>query len=463
MKIRICAVFLLLASIPITAAPRRRAVAPPGNSVVDARYLNAARAAAAWLESLERQGARGTVSWPTSESANGAATGIDLGAAGIGAFHLRLYVVTGEQRYLDKAIGAGAFVAESYAGGGGGVDWLGGRAGGGEYLLALYDVTGDPRWLDEAKRAAASLITAGRGDAETIYWLNGQSFTSLAHGAAGIGHFFLRLHRVAPDPQYIDVAMRASRWILQHTLPAGPNGGITIKRVTTDAAGYMGWCGGTVGTIIFFDELARVTGDAAVADARDAMLQGLLDTAVTEGEAGALLVAWRYSPTPRGSLPIIYCHGASSTAAVLARAFLRSSDVRYSNAARGASRWLDRVAIAEPHGKSWDHIEGSPYHELGLMTGTASVGHASLELHRAFLSPGDLDRAKAAAEYLLSMAVRPAEGQMKWITRTDTVGGNPRYETGWYMGAAGIGLFFLELHDAGRGDVRPREFSIFNP
>ena len=164
---RRAAVVLVIALSFIIAFPadasRRRAVAPPPPSVIDHAYLNAARAAASWLESLERRGAGDALSWPTSEAATGAATGVDLGAAGIGAFHLRLYEVTGEHRYLDKAIGAGSWIANAYASGGGGVDWLGGRAGGGEYFLALYEATGDGRWRDEAKKAAASLIAVSRG------------------------------------------------------------------------------------------------------------------------------------------------------------------------------------------------------------------------------------------------------------------------------------------------------------
>ena len=445
------------------AAAKRRAVSPRSPSVVDSAHLNAARAAAAWLESLERRGPGDTLSWPASETATGASTGIDLGAAGIGAFHLRLYDVTREQRYLDKAIAAGSWIANAYASGGGGVDWLGGRAGGGEYFLALYEATGDARWLEEAKKAAGSLIAVSRGDAQTIYWLNGQYFTSLAHGAAGIGLFFVHLHEVTDDPQYLDVGMRAYRWIMQHTIPAGS--GITLKRLTTDNVGYHGWCGGTVGAVVFLSELSRATGDVAVATARDALLEGLLDTAVRGGPPAEPLAAWRYGPSSGtgGSMPVIHCHGGASTAALFAREFLDSGEEQYRDTARAAARWLDSVAIAENPGRSWNHITGTPLHELGFLTGTASVGHASLELYRAFRDPLDLERARAAAAWLLTMGEQNAPGQMKWITRTDTVGGTPRYDTGWYMGAAGIGLFLLELHEAERGDVLPRPFSITNP
>jgi hypothetical protein len=250
---------------------------------------------------------------------------------------------------------------------------------------------------------------------------------------------------------------------MQNAIPAGR--GMTLRRVTTDEIGYHGWCGGAVGAVIFLNELSRATGDVAVASSRDAFLEGLLDTAVRGGPPGQPFAAWRYGPSSGngGGMPVIYCHGGSSTAALFAREFVRSGDPRYRETARAASRWLDLVAIAENPGRSWNHISGSPFHELGFLTGTASVGHASLELYRALRDPADLERARAAAAWLLSMGERNAPGQMKWITRTDTVGGTPRHDTGWYMGAAGIGLFLLELHEAERGDVLPRPFSIANP
>lgn len=445
-------------------ASRRRSVAPPSGSIVDVRYLNAAREAAAWLETLERRGPGDSLSWPQAEGASGGSAGVDLGAAGIGAFHLRLYLVTGEQRYLDKAVGAGAFIASTYANGGGGVDWLGGRAGGGDYFLFLYEVTRDPRWLQEAKQAATSLVAAGLGDEQTISWRNGNFYTGLAHGAAGIGLFFLHLHEHTGDAQYLEVARRAYRWTMLYTLPVGT--GITFKRLTTDSTGYNGWCGGSVGAAIFFEELYRATGDTQVLATWRSTLQGLLDAAVHRGTTAEPQLAWRYGPTGSGSgggFPVIYCHGGSSTAALFARTALTLHESQYREAAVAGGRWLDAVAIAETEGRSWNHISGGPLHELGLLTGTASVGHASIELYRALRDPKDLDRARAAAAWLLTKAEHNAPGQSKWITRTDTIGGTPRYDTGWYMGAAGIGLFFLELHDAERGDIVPRRFSIVNP
>jgi uncharacterized protein YyaL (SSP411 family) len=452
---------LLILSCELSAGVRARPIGGPAPVPLRQPYLDAAREAAAWLETLERRAANGALSWPSSEGAAGASTGVDLGAAGIGAFHLRLYEATGQRSYLDKAIGAGEFIAGSYGSGGGGVDWLGGRAGGGDYFLALYEATGDSRWLDEAKKAAAALISVSLGNSSTIYWRNGNFYTGLAHGAAGIGLFFVHLHEETGDSQYLDVAMRAYRWMMQHTLPAG--GGVTFKRLTTDSSGYHGWCGGSVGAAIFFEELARVSGSPEVEQAWRSTLEGLLDTADRLGSPANPQLAWRYGPDSTGSHPIIYCHGGAATAAVLARAFLATGDGRYRDAALSAGRWLDAKAVREPEGLSWYHIDRSKYHELGFLTGTASVGHSSVELYRALGEASSLDRARSAAAWLLSMAQHPVAGQSKWITRTDTVGGVPRYDTGWYMGAAGIGLFLLELHDAERGDVLPRRFSIANP
>jgi hypothetical protein len=70
-----------------------------------------------------------------------------------------------------------------------------------------------------------------------------------------------------------------------------------------------------------------------------------------------------------------------------------------------------------------------------------------------------LSEAQAAAQYLLNVADHPQTGQARWLTYTlpkpawasDPVGFPVEYDTGWYTGAAGIGIFLLDLHDATRG------------
>jgi hypothetical protein len=57
--------------------------------------------------------------------------------------------------------------------------------------------------------------------------------------------------------------------------------------------------------------------------------------------------------------------------------------------------------------------------------------------------------AKGAANWLLSIADSPSENQMRWINYTSATSSMDRkeYYTGWYNGAAGIGLFLLELYE----------------
>jgi len=455
-------------------------------------YLDTAIQVSNYLTSLERP-QRSGIAWPASDQPGAyVSTGVDMGAAGIGFFYLRLYQVTRDPAFLDKARQAADFVDYQYRNGGiyGDYDWLSGVAGGGEFFLAMYSATGDPTFLDRATFAGDWLAGNALSDANGYHWVFPgltNVYTSLAHGAGGVALFLAHLYEQTDNPTYLQYAEGAVRWVRQYTVPLG-NSAIGWKRLTTDTVTYNGWCGGSAGMYFILKELWQVTGND---DYRDLMLdtaRGLLAAAdwscpgggaysASTGCPGGELpqAAWGYGVPSYNYYPEIVCHGVASMMFVLFDAFANTGDTTFRDTARAGIRWLEAVAEAQPQGLRWEHIQGTGLLEPGLLTGTASIGYAFLRF--SSMDPVDagtlagspamarltrssyLSEAQAAAQYLLNVADHPQTGQARWLTYTlpkpawasDPVGFPVEYDTGWYTGAAGIGIFLLDLHDATRG------------
>lgn len=467
----------------------------------DSPYLRAALQTANYLATLERAQTSG-VAWPAWDGPSAfVSTGLDSGAAGIGFFYLRLYRATGEKAYLNKARQAADFVYREYQAGNAWHDWLSGVAGGGEFFLALYSATADAAFLDRAAFAGDWLVRNAIADASGYHWeFRGLTnvYTSLAHGSGGVALFLARLYQQTGNATYLEYAEGAVRWMRQFMVPLGDSA-IGWKRLTTDTQVYNGWCGGSAGVYFILKKLWEVTGKGEYRVLMLDTARGLLAGAqwqcpgggpyspATGCPGGALpQAAWAYSTPASGSYPEVVCHGVASMVFVLFDAYGSTLEATFLQAARAGVRWLKAVAQNQQQGLRWEHIYGSGLLESGFLTGTASIGHAFLRFARfdtvrwtvpspvdgrAILvhipDPSYLEPARAAGDFLLSLADHPQPDQTRWINLiakpawdTDPV----RYETGWYSGAAGVGIFLLELHDAIRG-IRPAadELSPLNP
>ncbi|HMD71559.1 MAG TPA: lanthionine synthetase LanC family protein [Bryobacteraceae bacterium] len=492
-KLFFCAV-LLASSVQAQRLPRR---ATP--------YLDTALEVSNYLASLEQPQASG-IAWPASDQPGTyVSTGVVDGAAGIGFFYLRLYQVTRDPAFLDKARKAADFVDYQYRNGGiyGNYDWLSGVAGGGEFFLALYSATADPVYLNRATFAGDWLESNALSDAYGYHWVFPgltNVYTSLAHGSGGVALFLTHLYRQTANPSYLQFAEGAVRWTTHYTVPLGDSA-IGWKRLATDTGTYNGWCGGSAGMYFVLKELWLVTGNDSYLDLMLSTARGLPVAADWKCPGGGAYsasagcqggappqAAWGYGTPSYNDYPEIVCHGVASILFVLFDAFANTGDVTFRDTARAGIQWLEAVAEVQPQGLRWEHIYASGLLEPGLLTGTASIGYAFLRFshmdpvdaptspHRpaAPLPAGSpyLKEAQAAAQYLLSVANHPQPNQSRWLTyslpkpswASDPAGFPVEYDTGWYTGAAGIGIFLLDLHDATCGiDAVSDELSPLNP
>lgn len=145
-----------------------------------------------------------------------------------------------------------------------------------------------------------------------------------------------------------------------------------------------------------------------------------------------------------------YAHGTAGIGDFFARLYDVTNDLTYLNYARGGGKWLQKQAeIIDDHVFRWPHYIGLP-HDTGLLTGTAGVGNSFAIYYSYDPQPDNnyLEYARGSAHWLMSAAEFPSFEQVKWINYVDPEDSQysrKEYQTAWYKGVSGIGLFFLNL------------------
>lgn len=149
------------------------------------------------------------------------------GTAGIAYFLARAYEETKERKYLDAAL-AGAKYLQAIAKTEGNIclihhnepqglelyylGWCHGPAGTARLWRQLAKVTGDTSWEDWVARSARGILQSGIPEKLTDgFWNN----VSQCCGSAGVGQFFLDLHRTHANPEYLAFAKRITENLLK--------------------------------------------------------------------------------------------------------------------------------------------------------------------------------------------------------------------------------------------------------
>ena len=185
----------------------------------DRPSLELAARAGRRLLSLGRPADEGTF-WPMAPTVPRLMPNFSHGTAGVAYFLASLHRATGERAFLDAAL-AGArhlrSIAATADGGfkvyhhdGDGTDlfylsWCHGPAGTARLFHRLGTITGDPQWSGLVDRCARAIMRSGIPEERTAgFWNN----VSQCCGNAGVAEFFLDLHRLSGNRDYLDFARR---------------------------------------------------------------------------------------------------------------------------------------------------------------------------------------------------------------------------------------------------------------
>lgn len=159
------------------------------------------------------------------------------GTAGVSYFLATLYQQTRRKEFLDAALAGTNYllsIADKekdicriyhndtpdgkklyYLG------WCHGPVGTARLFYRLYQVTGNPAWMEWVKKAARAVSESGGPERAVTpgEWNN----VSVCCGTAGEAEFFLALHQVTRDPEYLEFSKKAA--------------GLLLSKATRDAGG----------------------------------------------------------------------------------------------------------------------------------------------------------------------------------------------------------------------------------
>jgi lantibiotic modifying enzyme len=177
--------------------------------------------------------ADGGLKWAMSPRVAALYPNFSHGTAGVSYALTTLYGVTAEKALLDAALAGAAYLDAVGVAHDGGcrvfhhepdgrelfyLSWCHGAPGTARLFERLRQVNGDARWADRVACHARGVTHMGAPVGRSAgYWNN----ISQCCGNAGVGDFFLSLHRQWPDRGYLDVARGAADDILERATEAG--------------------------------------------------------------------------------------------------------------------------------------------------------------------------------------------------------------------------------------------------
>ena len=303
------------------------------------------------------------------------------GQMSISLTQLRLYQVTGQQRFLDRALAltreADNFLKFQH------LDLLNGLAGTLLGLLHVYAATRDEQLLRSVDRFTGRLVEAAYPGKQGLYWersgTNIHPLCGFSHGASGIGFVFLELGRFFGNDTFFRVAEGAFRYEAQH--------------YDADGRNWTDWRKG-----IFGETDEKEYREAYDAGDADFFTRGRNTNAWCNGAAGiglARLRAYELLGSPghlreatlaldktaatlsRHSGLFTLCHGKCGDAELFLEAYRVLGDPQYLSVAADVA--LEAIAHREKTGMYPPGLD-TPHEDGSLFLGTAGIGYFYLRL-----------------------------------------------------------------------------------
>jgi lantibiotic modifying enzyme len=404
-------------------------------AVAESRFLDAAKAAARWLDSVQVKTDAG-IAWP-SDPGDPASVNASLysGTPGPILFLLELHAATGDVAALAAAkSGADDLLArieaESDA------SLYGGAAGIGFALEEVFKATGEESYRRGVRRALEKIMAGAVRKGAGVEW---GPVTDIIGGGAGIGLFLLYAAEELDDPAWLDLAAEAGRRLIELGRPK--NGGLDWAMDPGYPRLMPNFAHGTAGVAFFLTRLFEATKRKEFLEAALAGGRYLQSIAETDGDA---CLIFHHEPDGRDLFYLGWCHGPVGTAQLFHRLAIAADDPAWAGWARKGSRGVSESGIPETRTPGF-------WNNAGLCCGLAGVADFFLCLHRVGGDPADLAFCDRVTDALLA-AASVEDGRMKWVQAEHRV--RPDFlvaQTGLMQGAAGIGLYLLRRDGFARG------------
>ena len=418
-------------------------------------YLTAAQQAARWIRSA--QVPRGTgIAWlpdpdhPDKPVTIGPDNTIYSGSAGVVLFFLELARATGDASYLhDAALGADYLAVswQTLAEGSGasarrdqGLSFDQGLAGTAFALAESWKATQNPTYRDAALAATHVLASRAESIGEGVEWLRSPAVGQ----GGGITLYLLYAARTFHDDEFLKLAARAGDRILQLAEPdprgglrwqgqPRPNSSAAVASVTYSPNFELG----TAGVAFVLARLYEETGQRKYLDAARAGAKHIQSIATVQGDSA--LVYYR-EPDLTNLYYLGYCHGPAGTARLFYQLHKITGEKQYLDWTEKLARGIERAGVPEK-------LTPGYWNVACQCCGSAAVNDLFLSLWLTTGKAHYRDFARRVADQLISREDDLDGKGYRWYQAwTRVKPWEVNAETGYKIGAAGIGAALIHTH-----------------
>jgi Lanthionine synthetase C-like protein len=422
-------------------------------------YLDAAQDAARWIRAVAQPATHGLTWLPEPDKPEKAATvtapaTIYSGNAGIVLFFLELARATGDRSYRDEAIRGADQIAATWRDvleypffpviENVNLDFNHGLSGTAFTLIQVWQETGETRYRDAARAIVQHIAAAARPVGAGVEWV-GAASAGLGDGA--IIFFLLWAARALDDPSLRELARRGGQRILELAEP-DPRGGLKwlgfpLERIGAPAGAYMpNFEFGTAGVALVLARLFAETGDPAFLAAAQEGERHIEAIATVRGDAALL---FHREPDMMDLYYLGYCGGPVGTARLFYELYRITGEGTY-------YIWLDRFARGVMTSGVPEKQTPGMWNVVCQCCGTAGILDFFVSLWAATREPEYLTFAERVADVIVSRATDLDGAGDRWYQAwTRTTPWDVTAETGYMIGAAGVGSALLHLHLAQEG------------
>lgn len=422
-------------------------------------FLAGAQAAAAWIRSTAQPTEHGLTWLPDPDQPQLSATisapqTIYSGNAGTVLFLLELAQATGDSSYLAEARRGADQIAATWrevltfksliALENANLAFGFGLSGTAFVLAQAWLATNEPRYREAALAITQQIVEAARPSGDGVAWI-GAASAGLGDGAIIL--YLLWAARTFGDPSLTALAARAGEPILR-AAERDPRGGLKwvgfpVESIGLPPGSYMpNFEFGTAGVAYVLARLYEETGDARfLAAAREgaAHVQAL---ATVENDAALLFYR---EPDLTDLYYLGYCHGPVGTARTFYQLYRVTQEPAY-------LEWTERFARGVLASGAPEQQTPGLWNVVCQCCGTAGISDFFVSLWHATGRAEYLDYARRTGAQTLARASAADGTGARWYqawtrTQPDALAA----ETGYMIGAAGVGSAFVHLHQAEQG------------
>ena len=456
------------------AAPFSMALIEPTTAVshtLDASgdaYLHTAQEAARWIRSA-RVDRPDRAPWvpepdhPEKAVTVGPDNTLYSGSAGVVLFLLELAQATGDESYQHDASLGADYLAATWkrltghegvsAVRDGGLSFDQGLAGTAFTLGKAWKATQNAKYRDAAVAATQELVSRAYPVGRGIEWLPSPAVGQ----GGGIVLYLLEAARTFDDEQLVNVAQRAGRRILELGQP-DPRGGTRWQGLPPQGAGsalpanayFPNFELGTAGVAFVLARLYEETRQPEFLEAAKAGARHIQSIATVSGDSA--LVYYR-EPDLQDLYYLGYCHGPAGTARLFYQLYKVTGEAPY-------LQWAEKLAQGIVGSGVPEKLTPGYWNVACQCCGAAAVTELFLSLWAATGHTRYRDFARRVADQLISRGNDLDGKGYRWYQAwTRVKPWEVNAETGYKIGAAGIGAALIHAHLA----VRDRYSALLLP